>query len=86
MTIQIPDELARGLESMAAAQKKSVEEFAIERLKLLFEEVTAPSALLRVLKALPHPSAAAVDDLEAAIASGRLPVRDEGMFDRSPAE
>jgi predicted transcriptional regulator len=82
MTIQIPDDLARGLEGIAAAQKMSVEQLAVERLRGLVESPASPIALLRALQALPHPSAAAVDDLEAAIAAGRLPVHDRGAFDR----
>jgi hypothetical protein len=37
--------------------------------------------VLRALREIPHPSPEAVDDLEAAIASGRLPVRDDGPFE-----
>ena len=55
MTIQIPDELARGLEDVAAAQRKSVEELTLERLSLLVNQVTAPSAVLKLLRSLPHP-------------------------------
>jgi hypothetical protein len=33
---------------------------------------------------LTHPSAAAVDDRDAAIAAGRLPVSDQGVFDKRP--
>ena|SRR5579859_3179136 len=82
MTIQIPDDLARGLEGIAAAQKKSVEQVALERLRSLLDDATSPHAVLRALKKLPHPSSAAVDDLDAAIADSRLPVRDRGAFDR----
>jgi HEAT repeat protein len=82
MTIQIPDDLARDLEAIAAAQRMSVEQLAIERLRALFEHPTSPVALLRAIQALPHPSPSAVDDLEAAIAEGRLPVREQGVFDR----
>ena len=32
LTIQIPDDLARGLEGIAAAQRKSVEQMALDRL------------------------------------------------------
>jgi hypothetical protein len=32
---------------------------------------------------LPHPSPEAVDTMEAAIKAGRLPVREEGVFDDS---
>ena len=67
MTIQLPDDLARGLEEVAAAQKRSVEEVALERLRSLLDKATSPQAVLRALRELPHPSASAVDDLDAAI-------------------
>jgi predicted transcriptional regulator len=35
LTIQIPDDLARGLEGIASAQKKSVEQVAVGRLRSL---------------------------------------------------
>ena len=82
MTIQIPDDLARGLEGIAAAQSKSVEQVALESLRALFESESSPEAVLRTLRNLPHPSAEAVDDLEAAIAAARLPMLDHGVFDR----
>ena len=82
MTIQIPDDLARSLEGIAAAQKKSVEQLAVESLRDLLTSPVSPGAILRTIQALPHPSASAVDDLDAAIAAGRLPVRDQGIFDR----
>jgi len=81
MTIQIPDELARCLEEIAAARHKSVQELAVERLQSLVDRATSPGALLRTIQALPHPSAAAVDDLAAAIAGSRLPVHDHSVFD-----
>ncbi len=81
MTIQIPDDLARALEGVAAAQKKSVEEVALERLRSLLDKAGSPQALLRALRELPHPSSSAVDDLDAAITASRLPVRDRGVFD-----
>jgi len=86
MTIQIPDDLARGLEGMAAAQQKNVEEVALDSLRCLFDRATSPEVVLRSVRKLSHPSAAAVDDLEAAIAAARLPVRDQGAFDRRPPE
>ena len=82
MTIQIPDDLARGLEGIAAAQQKSVEEIAVERLRSLLDRPTSPQSILKTILALPHPSPSAVDDLEAAIAAARQPVRDDGAFDR----
>jgi hypothetical protein len=67
VTIQIPDDLARGLEGLAAAQQKSMEQLAVERLRTLLDRPTSPHSLLRTLQALPHPSHSAVEDLEAAI-------------------
>ena len=84
MTIQIPDDLARGLEEIAAAQKKTVEQVALERLRALLDTASSPGAVLRTLRQLPHPSSAAVDDLDAAIADARVPVRDQGAFDEWP--
>jgi hypothetical protein len=81
MTIQIPDDLAHGLEGIATARSKSVEELAVESLRLLFEPSGSPHAVLKSVRGLPHPSVAAVDEMEAAIFAGRLPVRDEGTFD-----
>ena len=86
MTIQIPDDLARGLAEIAVAQQRSVEQVAVERLRSLFDGASSPEAVLRAVREVPHPSAAAVDDLEAAIASARLPVRDHGAFDKWPPE
>jgi hypothetical protein len=81
MTIHIPDDLARGLEGIAASQNRSVEELAVERLRLLVDCPESPADLLRALRALPRPSRAAVDDLDAAIAAGRLPLRSDSIFD-----
>jgi hypothetical protein len=80
VTIQIPDDLARGLEGIAAAQKKSVQQLAVERLRTLLDRPTSPQSLLRTLQALPHPSHSAVDEMDAAIADARLPGRDRGAF------
>jgi predicted transcriptional regulator len=85
MTIQIPDDLARGLEAIAAAQRKSVEQVALESLRSFFNKASSPEVILRAVRQMSHPSAAAVDDLDAAIAAARLPVRDEGAFDRWPS-
>jgi hypothetical protein len=86
MTIHIPDDLARGLEGIAAAQQKSVEQVALENLRSLFDRASSPEVVLRAIRGLTHPSAAAVDDLDDAIAAARLPVRDQGAFDRWPTE
>jgi hypothetical protein len=82
LTIQIPDDLARGLEGIASAQNKSVEQVALERLRSLFDRTSSSEAVLRAVRELPHPSSSAVDDLDAAIADARLPVSDQGAFDR----
>jgi predicted transcriptional regulator len=81
MTIQIPDDLARGLESVASAQRWSAEQVAVEGLRSLVSRTGSPEAVLRAFRELTPLSAADVDDIEAAIAAGRLPVRDEGAFD-----
>jgi len=84
MTIQIPDDLARCLKGIAASQKKSVEQLALERLRSLFDDASSPAAVLRAVRELPRPSSSTVDDLEAAIAAARLPVRDGSAFDMWP--
>jgi predicted transcriptional regulator len=86
MTIHIPDDLARGLQGIAAAQQKTVEQVALDSLRALFDRASSPEVALRTVRELPHPSAQAVDDLEAAIAAARLPVHDRGAFDRWPPE
>ena len=84
MTIDIPDDLARELEGIAAAQQKNVHELALEGLRSVTDTASSPQAVLKALRQLPHPSSWAVDDLDAAIAAGRLPVSDHGPFDRGP--
>lgn len=84
MTIQIPDELARSLEAIAAAQQKSVEQLALDSLRALSDRAGSPVVVLRAVRELTHPSTAAVDDLDAAISAAQLPVRDQGAFDRQP--
>lgn len=76
MTIQIPDELARNLESIAAASHRSVQQLAIERLETLVKTPETPADLLDAVRSMEHPSPSAVDDLDAAIAAARLPVGD----------
>ena len=83
MTIQIPDDLASGLERVATLQHKSINQVAVESLRQIFGQEGSPGAILNAVRSLPRPSAAAVDDLEAAILAARLPVRDQGTFDES---
>ncbi len=80
LTIEIPDDLVSRLKGLAAEQNKSVEQVAAERLRSLVG-TASPKAILRAIARPPHVSSAAVDDLEAAIAGGRLPVREQGAFE-----
>ena len=82
MTIKIPDDLARLLEGIATSQRKSVEDVAVERLRSLASGAGSPGAVLRTMREPPHLSSSTVDDLEVAIADGRLPVGERGAFDR----
>ena len=82
LTIKIPDDLARCLEGIASAQRKSVEQVAVERLHSLLRNTGSPEAVRRAMMEPPHLSPSAIDDLDAAIASGRLPVDDQGAFER----
>ena len=61
MTIHIPDDLARGLQGIAAAQQKTVEQVALDSLRALFDRASSPEVALRTVRELPHPSAEAVD-------------------------
>jgi hypothetical protein len=85
LTIEVPDELVSSLEAIAAAQRKSIQELALERLSSLVEvssepRVGSPAAILRAVQEPPHLSAADVDELDAAIAAGRLPVLTYDLF------
>jgi hypothetical protein len=85
LNIEVPDDLARSLEGIAAAQRKSVQQLALERLKSLVEVIPearagSPTAVLRVIHEPPHLSSADVDELDAAILSGRLPIRTRDLF------
>jgi hypothetical protein len=65
---------------MAAAQRKSVQQWALEQLSSLVEadsgvRAGSPAAVLRVMQESPHLSSADVDELDAVIAAGRLPIR-----------
>ena len=85
LIVELPDDLALSLEGIAAAQRKSIQQLAVERLSSLVEvspepRAGSPAALLRVMQAPPHPSAADVDELDAAIAAGRLPIRTRDLF------
>ena len=85
LTIEMPDDLASTLEAIAAAQHKSVQQLAIERLSSLQEgsagdRAGSPAAVLQAMQEPPHLSAVVVDELDAAIAAGRLAVQARDLF------
>ena len=85
LIIEVPDHLARSLQEIAAAQRKSVQELALERLSSLVEGNPTPqagsaAAVLRVMQEPSHLNASDVDELDAAIAAGRLPVHARDLF------
>lgn len=85
LIIEVPDELARTLEGIAATHRMSVQQLALERLISLANTDSEPqagsaAALLRVMREPPNLSPADVDELDAAISSGRLPVRAIDFF------
>ena len=85
LIIEVPDDLARSLEGIAAAQHKSIQQLAIERLRSLLEvspehRAGSAAAVLRAMHEPPHPSVSDVDELDAAIASGRLPAQTRHLF------
>jgi len=85
VTIEMPDDLARGLERIAASQQKTVQQIAVERLRSLIEENAelrpgSPAAVLGAMQDGPHLSASDVEELEAAIAAGRTPAETRDLF------
>ena len=85
LIIDMPDDLARSLEGIAAAQHKTVQELAVERLRSFVEgsvesRTGSPAAVLRAMREPPHPSASDIEELEAAIAAGRVPGRARDLF------
>ena len=85
LIIEVPDHLVRSLAGIAAAQRKSVQQLALEQLSSLVEadsgvRAGSPAAVLRVMQESPHLSSADVDELDAVIAAGRLPIRARDLF------
>lgn len=90
LIIELPDDLGRSLEALAAARLKSVQQLALEQLNSLVgaipeARVGSPLAILQAMQTPPHLSSAEVDDLDAAIAAGRLPVRTRDLFSSDPS-
>ena len=84
LNIEVPDHVVRSLEGIAAAQRKSIQQLALERLSSLVEVVPksragSPTAVLRAMQEPPHPSSADVDELDATMLAGRLPIRTRGL-------
>jgi hypothetical protein len=85
LTLEMPDELARRLEGIAATQHMSIQQFALERLRAILPANSEPrpgsaAAILRVMHESPHLTTADVDELDAAIRGGRLAVRTTDLF------
>jgi len=84
LIIEMPEDLARSLQEIAAAQNKSVQEFAIEGLRSLVdfspERDGSSAALLRVMREPPHPPASDLDEFDAILAAGRMPIRTREVF------
>jgi hypothetical protein len=80
LTIEVPDDLVRSLEGIAARQHKSVHQLALERLSSLVDAPGTPAAILRAMREPPFPSSADVDELDAAIGAGRIAVRRGDIF------
>ncbi len=70
---------------MAARQRKSIQQLALERLTSLVDVISelragSAAAILKVMQEPPQPSPEDVDELEAVIKTGRLPVRARNLF------
>ena len=85
LILELPDDLARGLEGIAHARHVSLQQLAVERLSSLVkvdpdDRVGSAAALLRAMREPPHLSVADVDELDATIAACRLPVMMRDLF------
>ena len=84
LSIELPEDLARSLSAMAAQRHISLQQLAIDRLRIFADNEGARlgsgSALARAAEKAPHLSSADVEELEAAIAEGRIPVRTRELF------
>ena len=85
LIIEMPDDLVVSLQGIAAAQRKSLQQLALERLSSLVDtsppqRVGSPAAVLLAMQEPPHPDLADVEELDAVIAAGRLPIRTRDLF------
>ena len=88
VTIEMPDDLVRRLEGIAARERTTVQQLALDQLRSFAETGPEPrpgsaAAVLRAAQEPPHLSPADLDELDAAIASARLPVRARDPFSRT---
>ena len=84
LKIEIPPDLMPLLEDLAHAQRVSVEQVAVERLRTLVQPSGSPAAILRAMMRGPLLDPAAVDEMDAAIRAGRRFV--EGASDLKAIE
>jgi len=85
LIIEMPDDLARSLAGIAAAEHKTVQQFAVEKLRSLVENqgeppLGSPAAVLRAMLDAPHLSISDIDEFDAAIAAGRSPADSRDLF------
>lgn len=83
LTIEVPDELVSVLARIAAQEQKSIQQVAMERLNLRADpedDAGSAAAVLRIMKEPPHLSPSDVDELDAAIAAGHLPIQKRDLF------
>jgi len=85
LTIRMPDDLVLRLEAVAAAQRKSIQELALEQLSSLVgidsgPRLGSPAVVLQEMREAPHLSVSDVEELDKAIMCSRLPIRTRDLF------
>lgn len=85
LILELPDELARALARIAAEQQQTIQQFALERLSSLAgigheAKLGSAAAVLQAMNEPPHLTPSDVDELDAAIATGQLPVQICDLF------
>jgi hypothetical protein len=85
LILEVPDELVRRLEGIAATQCVSIQQLALERLSSLVaghpeHQAGSAAAVLRVMREPPNLSSDDVAELDATILAGRLPIRKRDLF------
>lgn len=85
LIIEMPDDLAHSLAGIAAAERKTVQQFAVEKLRFLVENHLesppgSPAAVLQAMLDAPHLSVSDLDEFDAAIAAGRSPADSRDLF------